>query len=93
MAAGHRPYVHKVDSKEQRRDSYSATKEEGGVLRTDWPLGQGIGDASRSFQLCWLIDKAGEEGQDRVSIVQPWNLCSNPSPQPQGPRSRYPFDC
>ena len=45
------------------------------LLRTDWAVGQGIGNASRSFQLCWLIDKAGEEGQDRF-LVQTWNLFS-----------------
>ena len=42
-------------------------------------VGQGIGDASESFQLCWLIDKAGEEGRDRVSIMQTWNLFSTGS--------------
>jgi len=40
-------------------------------------VGQGIGDASGSFQLCWLMDKA--EGRDRVSIVQTWNLFSTGS--------------
>jgi len=48
-------------------------KRKGGVLAT---VGQGIGDASGSFQLCWLMDKAGEEGRDRVSIVQIWSLFS-----------------
>ena len=28
-----------------------------------------LANASRSFQLYWLMDKAGEEGQDRDSIV------------------------
>jgi len=37
-------------------------RRKGGVLAT---VGQGIGDALESFQLCWLIDKAGEEGRDR----------------------------
>jgi hypothetical protein len=30
VAAGHRPYADKVDSKEERRDSCSATEEEEG---------------------------------------------------------------
>jgi hypothetical protein len=63
------PYANKVDSKEERRGK-------GGVLAT---VGQGIGDASGSFQLCWLMDKAGEEGRDRVSIVQIWSLFSTGS--------------
>jgi hypothetical protein len=80
VTAGHRPaipYANKVDSKEERCDSCSATeRRESGVLAT---VGQGIGDASGSFQLCWLTDKAGEEGRDRVSIVQTWNLFSTGS--------------
>ena len=51
-------------------------RRKGGVLAT---VGQGIGDASGSFQLCWLMDKAGEEGRDRVSIMQTWNLFSTGS--------------
>ena len=51
-------------------------RRKGGVLAT---VGQGIGDASGSFQLCWLMDKAGEEGRDRVSIVQIWSLFSTGS--------------
>jgi hypothetical protein len=51
-------------------------RRKGGVLAM---VGQGIGDASGSFQLCWLMDKAREEGRDRVSIVQTWNLFSTGS--------------
>ena len=51
-------------------------RRKGGVLAT---VGQGIGDAPGSFQLCWLMDKAGEEGRDRVSIVQIWSLFSTGS--------------
>jgi hypothetical protein len=59
------------------RDSCSATEEEEGWSACyGWPR---IGDASESFQLCWLMDKAREEGRDRVSIVQTWSLFSTGS--------------
>ena len=69
MTAIHRPaipYANKVDSKEERRDSCSATEEEGRV-------------ASLAKELEMPRGAFSYVGSLRVSIVQTWNLFSTGS--------------